>query len=498
MGGQQVVAAAGQQDQVEAHPGRAEGRADRGVARPVGEVVLAAVPGDPGLQERPAPDEQQHGREDHQRDEHPEVQGVAAPDADLPAGHHADQALGEAHVPVRLGVRGHLVGPVRAVRPDRVDRGDRRHRRDHAEDQEEEAARLGHVDRHQGHPDHVLVGPAGPGELGVLVVEDQDQVRREQAQHDPRDQQDVDGEQPRDDVGARELPAEHEELQVGADDRDGEDRALHEADAGAGEQVVRQRVAHEPVEHAEEQQQRAEDPVDLAGLAERAGEEHAQHVREHRGDEDDRGPVVDLAHQEAAAHLEADPDRGRVGLGHRDALERDVGAVVDDLAHARVEEEGQPDARQDDDDEGVERDLAQHEGPVVREDLAQIGLGQGVDAEPAVGPVGQRLDLVRGLGARAGHRSRLRLLVGSHDGLPGVLGTACWRPAGGNPGRRSVVIMGPLDTGPPAGPARGPGRFAGPVAQGDGALTLSCCRQGPDCARPSARPAARVGPDGGS
>jgi hypothetical protein len=146
-----------------------------------------------------------------------------------------------------------------------------------------------------------------------------------------------------------------------------------------------------PVEHAEEEQQEADQPVDLTRLAERAGEEDAHHVHEHRGEEDQRGPVVDLPDQQTAAHLEADVERRGEGLGHPDALHGDVRAVVHDLFHAGVEEQRQVHTREDDDDEAVERDLAQHEGPVVREDLAHVGPGEAVDAQPAVGPVGDAL-----------------------------------------------------------------------------------------------------------
>ena len=43
-----------------------------------------------------------------------------------------------------------------------------------------------------------------------------------------------------------------------------------------------------------------------------------------------RGPVVDLAHDEPGAHVEAEADRRLVRLRHRDAAERAVAAVVDD------------------------------------------------------------------------------------------------------------------------------------------------------------------------
>ena len=76
------------------------------------------------------------------------------------------------------------------------------------------------------------------------------------------------------------------------------------------------------------------------------------------GHEQQRGPVVQLAHEQAAADVERQPQRRVVGRRHRDAAQRRVGAVVDDLAHRGVEEERQVGARQQQDDERVERDLA--------------------------------------------------------------------------------------------------------------------------------------------
>ena len=56
---------------------------------------------------------------------------------------------------------------------------------------------------------------------------------------------------------------------------------------------------------------------------------------------------------------------------HLDAAQRRVAAVVVDLGHRRVEEQRQERAGQQQDDERVERDLAEQERPVVREDLVQ-------------------------------------------------------------------------------------------------------------------------------
>ena len=67
-------------------------------------------------------------------------------------------------------------------------------------------------------------------------------------------------------------------------------------------------------------QAQADEPVQLTGLAERAGEEDPEHVHDHGRDEEQGGPVVDLADDQSAAHVEGDVQRRGVGLRHRDAL----------------------------------------------------------------------------------------------------------------------------------------------------------------------------------
>jgi hypothetical protein len=267
---------------------------------------------------------------------------------------------------------------------------------------------FGHVDRHQRQADHVLLGTAGARPLRVLLVEDQDQVSGDQTQDQAGHQQDVQGEQPRDEVVAGEQPAEDEVRHVRADDRDRQDDALHDPQAGAGEQVVRQRVAAEALEQRQHEQREADQPVELARLAERAGEEDPEHVHHDRHHEHQRGPVVDLPHQQAAAHVERDVQGAGVRLGHPDAVQRRVRAVVDHVAVGRGEEQRQEDAGQQQHDEAVQRDLAQHEGPVVREDLAQLLLGRAGDAETLV-------EVVGGLPAE---RGRDDLLVCSRSAHP--------------------------------------------------------------------------------
>src|SRR5690606_29004573 len=85
--------------------------------------------------------------------------------------------------------------------------------------------------------------------------------------------------------------------------------------------------------------------------------------------------------------------------GHREGVLR-VGGVP----HAGDEEHRQEDAAEDEDDEAVERDLTEQEGPVVGEDLAGELLDDLADPGATVEVVGRRGDL-RGLArSRGAHR----------------------------------------------------------------------------------------------
>ena len=125
-----------------------------------------------------------------------------------------------------------------------------------------------------------------------------------------------------------------------------------------------------------------------------------------------RGPVVDLADDQAAANVEADVERRRVGVGHGDAVERHVAAVVDGLAHRRIEEERQVGAGEQQDDERVERDLAHHERPVVGEDLVQLSAQRAGDTQALVDELAGLALGSLGLAATAG-----RLGARTHRGL---------------------------------------------------------------------------------
>jgi hypothetical protein len=75
--------------------------------------------------------------------------------------------------------------------------------------------------------------------LSVFVVDDQDQVRQDQGDEQPRDQQYMHDVEPRGDRVAGKLTPEQEERQVGTHDGGGPDDAVGGPEPGAGQKVVR-------------------------------------------------------------------------------------------------------------------------------------------------------------------------------------------------------------------------------------------------------------------
>ena len=223
-----------------------------------------------------------------------------------------------------------------------------------------------------------------PGELRVLLADEQEHVRAQQPHEDGGDQQHVDRVEARDHRGSRERAAEEERREVRADQGDRQGDRVGDADAGARDEVVGQRVAQETLEDRQDQHQQPDGPVELAGLAERAGEEHPGHVDHDRADEDVAGPVVHLAHQQAAANREREVHRRVERLGQDLAAQRPVRAVVDDRGRGGHVVQGEEDAGGQQDHEGVQGDLAQHERPVVGEDLVEEGPAALDDPEPLV------------------------------------------------------------------------------------------------------------------
>ena len=193
-----------------------------------------------------------------------------------------------------------------------------------------------------------------------------------------------------------------------------------DAQAGAGEQVVGQRVAEDAVEDDQQEQGEAHHPVDHARTPVGAGEEHAEEVQTERAGEHQGGPVVHLPHEQTGPHVEAQVDDRPVGVGHGDAAQRLVAPVVDDRRRRGVEEERHVDAGDDQDDEAVERDLAEEERPVVGEDVAQLvaqhAAAADVPAHPARRAARLGLRHVEGLGQPLDDRALAHRIV--HDSGP--------------------------------------------------------------------------------
>ena len=142
-----------------------------------------------------------------------------------------------------------------------------------------------------------------------------------------------------------EIPAEDEPREIGADQWDRQDDRERDADTRPGHKVVGEGVTEEAVHDRKRQERYADDPVELAWPAERAGEEHAAHVHCDRADEDVGGPVVHLADDETAPHRERQVHGRGVRSGHRLSPERLVRALVDDVGGRRLEVERQEDRR---------------------------------------------------------------------------------------------------------------------------------------------------------
>ncbi len=187
-----------------------------------------------------------------------------------------------------------------------------------------------------------------------------------------RDDEDMQEVEPgNDDSIARIVASKQEEAQVGADQWYRLDDRIGDPDTGTGYQVVGEGVAQEPIDDAQQQHGHAHDPVELARLAERTGEEHPSHMHRDRAQEDVGGPMVGLAHQQAGLHVEGKPDRRGIGLGYLLALEREIAAVIDDLVGGGNVVQRQEHTGSEQHHKRIQGDFPQHERPVVGEDLVE-------------------------------------------------------------------------------------------------------------------------------
>src|SRR5215211_3324091 len=183
-----------------------------------------------------------------------------------------------------------------------------------------------------------------------------------------------------------ELSGKNKELHPGTDYRGCPKRTIQETHAGARQQVVRQGVAKKTLENSQHQQADADQPVDLTWFAERAGEEDSQAVHQHGGNEQHRRPMMHLAEQQAAADVEGQGEGRRIRLGHVQSAKQLVAALVLNLGHGRLEPDAEEDSGQQQNYEGIQRDLTEQEGPVIRKNLAEVGAQQIGDTDALIGP----------------------------------------------------------------------------------------------------------------
>ena len=238
---------------------------------------------------------------------------------------------------------------------------------------------------------------------------------RDRPDHQERQHHDVEDVQAADELAGREVATEHEVGQPRTQERDGQDDRVHDPKARSGQQIVRQRIAGDPGRQRHQQQAHADQPVDLARPAERAGEEDPTGVHDDRGQEHERRPVVDLAHQQPGAHVERQPHHRIEGRRHLRADEGRVRTRVRDRPRVGGEEEREVHARGEQHDIAEQRDLAQQERPVIREDLVQHDTRDFGGPRPLIEPADEPIKL---------GRSRLR------PGRAGTLASGCVRREG--------------------------------------------------------------------
>ena len=134
----------------------------------------------------------------------------------------------------------------------------------------------------------------------MLLPHDDRKVGRDQRPERDRDHEHVDDVEARQELaGAGERAGPDERREPGPDDRDGDEHRVSDREPHPREQVVGQRVTRVALEHRERQHRHADRHVEVTRLPEGAREEDPHQVQDDRGDEDVRGPVVRLAHQEA-------------------------------------------------------------------------------------------------------------------------------------------------------------------------------------------------------
>ena len=377
---------------------RQDAGTDRGahgpVTRTVEQVVDAAVSRHPGFEEGPRV--QQAKGDARQHDTGPEhLRNGVRPDLQEPRRRKSQRAFEPTDVPVGLGRGRHRRRFVGAVQPDGVDLREpteqcarRGHERPHRD-------ALGGVGRPQWRPDDVGLGVSRPCELCVLLTPDDREVCAQQSEDQQRHDEHVHDEQAAERRLGRILAAEEQECEPRAHDGHGQDDRVGDAQPRTREEVVREGVAGEAVCDREQQQRAADEPVDLARLPKRAGEEDAPDMGDDRGQEEQRRPMVHLPEQQPHTNVEAQVDDRPIGRRHADAAQRHVRAAVHDVLRAGGEEQREERPGRDENDEAVHRDLAEQERPMVRERLVEGAAREVCGTEALVDPASDGVDHLR-------------------------------------------------------------------------------------------------------
>jgi hypothetical protein len=182
-------------------------------------------------------------------------------------------------------------------------------------------------------------------------------VQQDQADNGARDQQHVQRVEDRERVGS-DLGAA---LQEPSKERPDEGAGAVQVDADDGRPVgglvPGEQVPGEALQHPEDQEQHADDPVQLARVLVGAEEEDPRHVEEHQDDEDAGAPLVHAADEPPERDVVRDPlDRLVCRIRMRFVVkgEDDACSRLDEERRQRRRAEGMPPAR-------VPRNVAEEE-----------------------------------------------------------------------------------------------------------------------------------------
>lgn len=270
-------------------------------------------------------------------------------------------ALDPSEIPIRLRAGkngGRIVG---TVNPDRIDLNKTAESCDEGEDKEEESEGFKRIGRPDARADDGAVTAHGSRIVGVILAPDDEKMEGDKHEDKGGYKENMERVEARDSCIHRNGAAKKQVDQPRADDGDGQKNGVADAQARARKNVGTNGITEETVGEGEHEESEANEPVNFAGTTVSGGEEDAEEMRNDGPDEDVGGPVVHLSHEKACADFEAEMKNGLICGRHSDAVEGSIRPVVDDFVGAAVEEQSKERSCDDENDEGVERDFAEHE-----------------------------------------------------------------------------------------------------------------------------------------